>query len=232
MQTLDKLLISGIAALIAAATSVAIAPAPAEAAFFHNYSVVYENTGTGFTGVLDAHLTQAVTGQPATGCTAPFMGSPVYESSWHGITHDGLDFDEIGVGHQCNDTYRYTYWGYQEGGTWHVIGYATGAVNGSSHYYQISRSWTGTEYDDFWIEDSVTKAHLRSNQRGVFESVGLESYSSTAHVIGYSTNSLQYQKNEGSFAIWSGRDLKIVDPSMCGTWTADTSFRSGENVVC
>jgi hypothetical protein len=173
-----------------------------------------------------------VSGQESTGCSSPYAGNPVYETAWLLITSDAQNWDEMGVGHQCNDTYRYYYWGYGENGTWYSVGTSTGAVNGTNHTYQISRSFTGTHYYNFWTLDGQVKASVLSIQRGVYDEAGLESYSSPATVNGYTSNTLKYQLNEGSFASWSGRDTNTVDSSMCGSWASDTSWNSGEHVSC
>ena len=199
---------------------------------FHQYSVATENSDTGYTGFQVTRITQAVTGQPQTGCSSPYSGDPVYQTSWLLITSDAQNWDEMGVAHQCNDTYRYYFWGYGENGAWHSLGTLSGALNGTNHTYQVSRSFTGTNYYDFWTLDGQNKASLLSLQRGAYVQAGLESYSSNATVSGYTNNTLKYQKNEGSFVNWAGRDANIVNPSMCGSWASDTSWNSGEHVSC
>jgi hypothetical protein len=204
----------------------------ASAAGFHQYSVAYETTGTGFTGVQSTHLTRAVVGQETTGCASPYMGAPVYETTWLLITSDGANFDEFGVGHQCGDNYRYYYWGYGLNNVWYSLGIQQGAVNGSNHTYQISRSFNGTNYYDYWQLDGTTKASLQSFQRGAYVSAGLESYSSPATVASYTSNTLKYQQFEGAFLSWAGRDTQGVGSSMCGSWASATSWTSGEHVAC
>jgi hypothetical protein len=218
-------------ALMAALLTVVLLPRTATAASFHQYSVGYEETGSGFTGVSATHLTEPVSNQESNGCSAPFTGNEVYETIWVGITSDGLNSDEIGAGHQCNDTYRYYYWAYVENGVFYDIGYSTGAVNGSTHSYKISRAFNGTNYYDYWYLDGSLKASVYSPSRGVYDVAGLESWSSQSSVAGYATYNLQDQHNEGSFVNWSGEDAIRIDSYMCGTWVSATSWDSGESVI-
>jgi hypothetical protein len=202
-----------------------------DASTFHEYSAGYEVTGTGFTGVAATHLTEAITHQESNGCSSPFTGNEVYETIWVTITSDSLNSDEIGAGHQCNDTYRYYYWAYVQNGVFYPIGYVIGAVNGSTHSYKIARAFNGTNYYDYWYLDGVQKAAVYSPSRGVSVVAGLESWSSASTVAGYATDNLKYQLNEGSFNNWSGEDTRRIDGSMCGLWISATSWDSGENVI-
>jgi hypothetical protein len=210
------------------AVAIALSPGTAaQAAAFHGYSVGRENTGgSGFTGLQVTRTTTAVTGLPNDGCTGHYTGTPVYQTSWLIITADAQNWDEIGIGHQCNDTNRYQFWGYGENGSWFSLGTAA-TNNGVSHVYKISRSFTGSHYYDFWSIDGVTKASLLSIQRGVRVEAGLESYCQGCHTV-YNNTSLKYQKNEGTFVSWAGRDSTSISGGMCGAWLSDTSWRSGE----
>ena len=122
-------------------------------------------------------------------------------------------------------------------GVWYSLG-TLATSDGTNHTYQISRKWTyypppkNSEYDDYWTLDGHLEVHLYSPQLGVYDEAGLESYSSPSLVIYYANSSLQYQKYEGSFVNWSGRDLQTVGSSMCGKWLSDTSWESAENQVC
>lgn len=215
-------------AAISIATTMALAPGAAvQGAPFHAYSVGRENTGgSGFTGIQVTRTTTAVAGLPATGCSHPFTGSPVYQTSWLIITGDAQNWDEIGIGHQCSDNYIYYFWGYGENGGWFPLG-TSFAANGASHVNEISRSFTGNYYEDFWKMDGVTKARMRSIQRGVRVEAGLESYCQGCSTV-FNSSSLKYQKNEGSFVSWAGRDSTTISAGMCGSWNSDTSWRSGQ----
>ena len=171
---------------------------------------------------------QHVVGQPADGCSSPFTGTPVYQTQWVNITADGLNWREIGTGHQCNDTYRYWYWGYGSNGTWHWIGYQTGISNGQWHTFKIDRVFDDTfERYKFRI-DGVIKGTLNSNATGEEVLAGLESYAVNATVAGHNYTTLQYQKLDGAFLNWAGKDKSVVNAPLCGSWVAAVSWRAGE----
>lgn len=210
------------------ATTIALFPgATVQGAGFHAYSVGRENTGgSGFTGIRVTRITTAVAGLPNTGCVNPFTGSPVYQTSWVIITGDAQNWDEIGIGHQCSDNKKYYFWGYGENGAWFPLGTAN-AINGASHVNEIGRAFNGSYYYDYWKFDDATKATLRSNSRAVRVEAGLESYCQGCSTV-FNSTLLRYQKNEGAFVAWVDRDDKTISAGMCGSWLADTSWRSGQ----
>jgi len=214
-------------AAIAAVLYVLLFPVSASASSFHAESDAYEFSGN--TGMYSVHVTQAVSGQESTGCSAPYSGNPVYETEWIIFTSNGQNWDEMGVGHQCNDGYRYIYWGYGYNNVWYSLGTITGTSNGTTHNYKITRAYTGSQYDDFWYLDGTLKSQVYSPTVGYEDSVGLESYSSPASVNYYASYSLQYQHNEGAWTNWSGFDASGTGTHMCGIWDSATSWSAAEN---
>jgi hypothetical protein len=75
---------------------------PAWAVTWHNYSVAFETTFGGFTGLSAYRKDVHVGSQPSTGCSAPYTGGPIYQTEWVSDS-DGQRWLELGTGHQCND---------------------------------------------------------------------------------------------------------------------------------
>ena len=194
----------------------------------HGHAVAKETTGDGFTGVHVYRVDQAVAGQPSTGCSSPFTGKPVYQTQLVIITADAKNWRELGTGHQCNDSYRYWFWGYGSNGTWVPLGTQSGITNGQWHFFKIERVFEDTFNRYKFRIDGVIKAVMTSNATGPSVEAGLESYADTATVAGHNYTTLQYQKNNGSFFNWVGQDASVVNPPLCGFWVAAISWRAGE----
>jgi hypothetical protein len=198
----------------------------AAAAGFTAYSYGQESSGgLGYTGIQVTRTTTAVTGLPNDGCNAKFAGTPVYQTSWVSI-NPGVDWDETGIGHQCQDTVIYYFGGYGENGAWFPL-WTANAVNGNQHVYQIDRTFNGSTYFDTWRFDGGVRATLGSNSRAAKVRAGLESYCAGCKTK-FNSSSLKYQRFEGAFVNWAGMDLFSIDPGMCGSWVAATTWRSGE----
>lgn len=196
-------------------------------AAFHNYSVAADNlAGFPYAGTAQTRYDDSVGQIPGGGCSAPFSGTPVYQTEWVYISSDGANWEEIGTGHQCYDTYRYWYWGYGLAGVWYpwgaqVIGSSIGlhrtSINrdGSCHYlYFVDVTEVGY---DTWCRN------------GVAVYAGIESYASTATWSG-GTTALQFFVLGGSWYGWNGQKASAVDPQMCGHWAGQTAWVYGENV--
>jgi len=179
-----------------------------------------------YTGVKAYRVDEAVSGQPSDGCSVPISGTPVYQPIW--VINYDTSWKELGTGHQCNDTYRYWYWGYgTSSGTFTLLGYQHPISNGSSHTFEISRVYEGREMYE-WFVDGVEKKYLYSSWTGNEVEVGLESYASGANVVEYLNSSLKYQLNDGTFQNWAGQDGSRVDSNMCGNWSGATAWYSGQ----
>jgi hypothetical protein len=207
-------------------------PLSASAAGFHGYSQAFERTGgSGFTGLRNYRKDQAVSGLPSSGCSTPFI-APVYQTQWVILTADALNWMEIGTGHQCNDNYRYWFWGYGDNGAWFPVGTQAGIANGVFHTFEIQRAFDGTRWRFYFKVDGVTKGNVVGSDTGPEVRVGLESYFNNVTVAGYGNTQLKYQKNGGAFSSWAGRDALQVNAPLCGKWISDTSWWAGENVTC
>ncbi len=168
-------------------------------------------------------------GQPSDGCAVPFTATtPVYQSQWINITSDGLNWREIGTGHQCDDTLRYWYWGYGANGTWVSPGWQTGITNGQWHFFKIDRVFEDTFNRSKFRVDGVIKGNMSSNATGQEVYAGLESYANGATVAGHNYTTLQYQKLNGAFFNWVGQDALTVNAPLCGFWVAAVSWKAGE----
>lgn len=171
-----------------------------------------------------------MSGIPSTGCSSPYTGNPVHQTQW--IIINSGSWREIGTGHQCNDTYRYWFWGYGLNGTWVSLGYQTGITNGQVRTFEIRRSLLGHENRHVFLVGGAAKANLVSDATGIQVEAGLESYAANANVVYHSYGSLQYQKNNGAFAYWAGKDASSVGSSMCGSWGSSTQWNAGQGGGC
>lgn len=206
----------------------------ASAAGYHVYSGALESSSGSFTGVSSHRLDSPVGGQAASGCSAPYTGVPMYQTEWVLLTSDALNWRELGTGHQCNDTYRYWYWGYGVNGNWYSLGYQTGVANGVAHTFKIVRSFNGTANVFYYQVDGVNKGSLTSSATGAYVEVGLESYSvPPSYLNATSVSSLQVQRSGGSFVNFSGRDgTHVTDSRVCGKWLSDTNWQYAQATPC
>jgi hypothetical protein len=140
-----------------------------------------------------------------------------------------------GTGHQCNDQYRYWYWGYgANNGTWYPLGDHTGITNGVAHTFKISEAFNGTNEVVLWQIDGSTKASINSSATYGQDRAGLESWVAPPTYINvFNISSLKAQRNGGSFANWSGKDSTLVTNSaMCGKWISAITWNAGESNPC
>lgn len=230
LWTLFIVVTTAVATLFALRVGV-MAPATATAADFHGYSVAGEVTGDGFTGVSVRRIDQSISGIPSVSCSSPFGIDPVYQAQWVYASADQQSWKELGTGHQCNDQYRYWYWGYGVAGEWYAIGWQANIIPNATHTFEISRAFNGT-YDKFYFRiDGTTKASQISSASGPAVNAGLESYASAANV-GYNNNALKYQKNGASWVNWNGKDYQLVSGGMCGNWPSGSQWYSGQGSGC
>lgn len=117
-------------------------------------------------------------------------------------------------------------------GTWVSLGYQTGITNGQVRTFEIRRSLLGHENRHVFLVGGAAKANLVSDATGIQVEAGLESYAANANVVYHSYGSLQYQKNNGAFAYWAGKDASSVGSSMCGSWGSSTQWNAGQGGGC
>jgi hypothetical protein len=88
-------------------------PVDALAQDFHGYSVAYDTNRApdGYRGVAATRWDNQFAGIPNNGCTQPITGHAVYQAQWLALDADDR-WVEVGTGHQCNDGFRYWYWGW------------------------------------------------------------------------------------------------------------------------
>lgn len=200
-----------------------------DAAGFHQYSKAKELTApTNFTALKARRPDQAVSGVPTNGCINhfPVGGNPVYETQWL-ILGSTADWYEIGTAHQCNDTFRYWFWGYGLANAWYPLGTQDSITNGVSHWFTLTTvTHNGSQWMDYTI-DGVIKDEQPSPDTASAVWVGLESYAQGASTS-YDITSLQYQRNQGAWTFWAGRDGSEIDNGMCGGWVTDSWWLAGE----
>lgn len=193
----------------------------------HGYSVGYELTGGGFTGVGATRNDSIITGIPQTGCAyRPFEGNPVYQTMW---VHNGSgNWIELGTGHQCGGTYVYHFGGIGVNGNWIEKFVESNVPVNVSHDFRISR--TADNRIRWWVDDQLRFEFATTFGSFPMVEVGLETYTSNASVY-YGNFALTYQKGGGQpFFSWAGRDDDVkIGAHMCGKWTSDTTYRAGMN---
>lgn len=202
----------------------------AQAAQFHSYSHVTEDSRTNeFTGLSVTRIDRAVE-QATTGCDAFYSGNPIYQTQWVFITQNAQNWIELGTGHQCNDRDRFWFWGYGYQGDWYPVGEQGQRVNGESHRFRLSRAAGDTW---IWQVDGNFKGQMVWSTKGHSVVTGLESWAREGVVMYYSHNDLQFIINQGQWTSWSGRDFRRVDaPEMCGEWEASDQWRAAQNRSC
>lgn len=198
---------------------------PAVAQQFHYFSSAMEDTGAGFTGVKEYRSNQAVSGIPNTGCTTHYSGNPVYQTMWINIAAG--QWYELGTAHQCGDTFRYYFWGYGVNGNWYPIGEEDNVTNGQSKWFSINRVNHGQNFSFDFRVNGTLKGQVINQTSGTKVVVLLESYAQNASTK-FAEVELQYQKNDGAWTFWTGRDDTNIDAVMCGRWVTDRYFVAGQ----
>lgn len=195
---------------------------------FHEYSYGGENGAPSFTGVEESRADAFFTGIPSDGCSSSFTGTPVYQTMWVLFTSDAQNWAEEGTGHQCNDTYRYWYWGYGSQGVW----YSQGNVRisgGANHVFGLYLSAGG-----YWSANvDVTQiGSFTHTGVGVDVEAGLESWAQGASSGGVLPNwGLAYTDYSG-WINWSGNDYSYVsspaNEPMGGAWNGQMEWDAWE----
>lgn len=217
---------AGAALLTLVAPFFATGHAMASASNHHYYSVAFETTNGGFTGVSDTRVDMSVT-VPPDGCQALLGPHAMYQSMWiaDGAAHAGMnDWLELGTGHQCADNWRFHYWGYAINGAWSFIGHVNISGNDMHNYDKIS---------DFKIDGQV-KDSFYWDRMFHDDSAGLESYAEFGDANPHTYHHLQYQRmGNSTWQDWDGTDASILDdPPMCGIWNGPQSWLAGEANSC
>lgn len=200
---------------------------------FHGYSEGREQSYVNsYTGLFVERRDVAVNNQAATGCSAPYSGNPVYQTQWVLITSNAYNWIELGTGHQCDNQYRYYFWGYGRNGNWHALGESHTVVTGQTHGFRILR-----EDGDTWrfkIDGANRGTYIWADQ-GAQLRAGMESYAGAAHVAEHTYHFLDYKlANDPQWHSWAGFDDQNVTagPEMCGGWNTAASWRASENDPC
>lgn len=208
---------------------------PAHSAFaqgqWHGYSAAYEASGSGFIGVRQYRPNRLPTNIPATGCSTPIAGSPVYQTQWVQDS-DAQDWVEIGTGHQCNREFRYHFAAYASNGNFTLLDYIViSSTNNSSHTFSIRRDLPTTTWR--FEVDTLLIDTLNWNRTFGDVAVGLESYVQNAGVSRYSGQYLRWRKSDDVWHQWGGQDgTNVNSVLMCGSWILDTEWEAGQNANC
>jgi hypothetical protein len=188
---------------------------------FHQYSHAWENTSGWYTAFQLSRYDVNVLYQPSTGCGSPWSGDPIYQTMWLYLNSgSNAQVLELGTGHQCNSTYNYWFWDYENNNVWYLIGYRTGITLWTNHAFQISSEYNGSVYKWNWrIDGNAVYNQMTTSGIGNHLDAGLESYSSGAVVDALEIGPLRYQSYWGAWTNWSGQDGSQVNtPAMCGHW--------------
>lgn len=199
---------------------------------FHRYSIARETSRPGYLGIEVTRWDNTMRGIPNDGCSQPISGQPMYQTEY--VAVDNNNWMELGTGHQCNDTFRYWYWGYRFNGNWFLMGHRP--IPGTQkHAFRISREGTGTWHYEI---DATRMGTLGWGVTGGSLAAGLESYAQggTTENQGQpgtqNYENLRYRSTTGgaTWFAWFGQDAQQVDNPLCGSWLNATTWRTGANV--
>ncbi len=176
----------------------------------------------------------SITGLPTAypACVQSYSSSPVYTTQWLNMNGAAVDSNamEIGTGHQCANNYRYWYWGYQWGTTWHEIGNQT-IYGTTTHTFWMTK--VGTSLWNYNI-DGVTMGSLNWPLAGpgVAALAGLESYCSGCTISTHSYSNTRVRAVDGNWYQMNWPAV-IVDPApMDGTWYSPHQLNACQNASC
>lgn len=228
------------AALLASTGMTGIGTGEAQEAGFHAYSYALENNTWGLASGLSAERRRPEFASVSPyGCSAPYSGNPIYQTQWIDFTGTGLNWLEIGSGHQCNEDYVYNFFGYGYQNEYYSV--ASNQVNPTNdlHTYAILRAGSGGYMWQYKIDGEVRQTtNAFYGQGGYQVKVGLESYYSPGQAGPVSHQLLKYAAappgTTNPYVDWDGRDFSSVDTAkgMCGRWVNDTQWREGQQTSC
>jgi hypothetical protein len=220
--------------VIAAVVGLVAAALPAGAVHdgFDRHSHGIESSRGDYRGVAVTRWDNTMRGIPNDGCTIsrPFDGHPMYQTQWVIVGDD--DWIELGTGHQCNDTFRYWFWGYGFNGGWFPRG--TRGIPGTQKH--TFRTWRDGATAWRYEIDVTRMATLEWNVQGVRVEAGLESYAQNGTTENQGQpgtqnyESLQHRSALGNWLSWAGRDGQVENAPLCGSWLNDITWRTGANV--
>ena len=212
----------------------AVAPATAQTAI-HEYSTAreYDNSGNlSYTAMYVQNVSKAVNDQPATGCSDPLTGDPVYQPHWVEQLGGDLVWVELGTGHQCMDLLRYHYWGWGDSSSgWHLRGYQTGVTNGTNYHFKVLHVYvSGTGWVWQYKIDGTQVGFQRDSRKATFLTTGLETYCEGCTVFYHAYKNMQY-KTDGRWTDWDGDDGTAGD-GMCGYWATPNKWKAAQKTNC
>lgn len=199
----------------------------------HAHSVAAEITSN--RGGASTRWDNTMAGIPNNGCVNPISGSPMYQSMW--IRTGGPGWLELGTGHQCQDSFRYWYWGWgNSSGTWALLGWQN--VPGTQkHEFRIERLTNLTTWR-FFVDATQLSGAVQWNINGTRAEAGLETYTATGQTLNNGVPGtqnyevLKVKNTSNNWAFWSGQDSQLAYGTLCGNWVSATTWRTGANVTC
>jgi hypothetical protein len=148
---------------------------------------------------------------------------------WVNLNSPFADWLEFGTGHQCNDTYRYWFWGYGEQGIWYPMGPNSSIPSNSTNTWQIE--YSGGSW--YWATNGLVVNSIYWPVRAEVLETGLESYSAPAFVDWYNHSSLKYRYGTGGWTASVGQDAFVVDAGkMSGAWVSASNWKARESGIC
>lgn len=197
------------------------------AGVFHEYSVARDNSQAGTYSAIQLLRPDAdyqVT--PGSNCNVPYAGgsNPLYQTQWVILSYsNGLDWIELGTGHQCND-FHYRFHGYGIDGSW----FPKPAVQisppiANTNYRIDSQGGCSWRWYIAGVQQTSTYADCR---RGVSVEGGLESYDSGGGFGWLRYKDLKHRISTGGLTFWAGMDSHTISPNMGGQWISATEWRA------
>lgn len=194
---------------------------------YHRYAVGREDNGYPYYGIEVRRWDNTWNNIPNDGCSSPITGHPTYQTQW--IIYQEGGWIELGTGHQCNGNFRYWFWGWAASdGVFNLRGWRE--IPGTQpNVFRIWYTGSGTWH---WEIDSTRLASLSSSRTSGRIEAGIESYSSGASRTLHNYELLRYRRSQGYWVDWAGKDGRVVNAGMCGSFVGDTTWRAGQGSGC
>jgi hypothetical protein len=203
--------------------------APAQATHaFHAYSYMQEwSSPYAYTGLYARRPETPVSGSPYSGCsTVPYSYQPVYFTQWVSI-NPGVDWLEIGTGHQCSNDMKYWFWGYGWQGNWYPLGEEwNGIYFNEYHYFEVYRVATTW----YWYINGLNRDTMYWNAVGTRVRVGMESWNGHTTTPWTTIDTMNKTISEGPYTPLSYTST-VVNTQMCGQPLSANSYQARERAA-
>lgn len=189
----------------------------------HCYSVAYEKSAGGYTGVKQTRSVLSLNNS---------SGSPIYQAMWLVWKTEPFHWVEVGTGYESGAKWNYGYFCLSDKANSCYFLFKWGASAGGPHSYNIKRD--NTDHYRYYIYiNGGQEGTVRVNYTSAIElHTGLESYNVSKLVDAHTYSNLQYRRGNNAFQDWAGKDGQLVQGYMCGRWASATQWWAAQNAPC